>query len=222
MSYTLILIALIIAVLDWISVARQWKTLEYFAKPGVMLALLAWLWSVGGLHGQLLWFAAGLVFSMTGDIFLMLPKEQFVAGLVAFLLAHIAYVLGFNSTFPPVNPVTIILVILVGLVVARLYLSISRGLVASGNEKLKLPVLVYSIVISLMLLSALFTLVRPEWSSSTALMVSCGALLFFLSDASLAWNKFVQPIRYGKLIVIVTYHVGQILIILGAAIQYLK
>jgi len=151
----------------------------------------------------------------------MLPKEQFVAGLVAFLLAHIAYIVGFNATFPPVNLVTLILAIMVGLVVVRLYRSISRGLVASGNEMLKLPVLVYSIVISLMLLSALITLVRPEWSSSSALMVSCGALLFFLSDASLAWNKFVRPIRYGKLIVIVTYHLGQIFIILGATLHYL-
>jgi uncharacterized membrane protein YhhN len=222
MSFTWILIALVIALLDWVAVARQWKNLEYFAKPGVMLALLAWLWSVGATSGQMLWFAAGLVFSLAGDIFLMLPKEQFVAGLVAFLLAHVSYLMGFNATFPPINLVTFILVIMVALVAARLYQGISRGLVSSGNEKLKMPVLIYSIVISLMLLSALITLVRPEWSPLSAIMVSIGALLFFISDASLAWNKFVQPLRYGRLIVIVTYHLGQILIIVGAALQYMQ
>jgi uncharacterized membrane protein YhhN len=222
MSFTFILVALIIAVVDWIAVARQWKTVEYIAKPGVMVALLIWLWSVGGFQGQLLWFAAGLVCSMAGDIFLMLPRERFVAGLIAFLLAHVAYLFGFNATFPPINLVTVILAIMVALVAARLYRSISQGLAASGNGNLKMPVLVYSTVISLMLLSALITLVRPEWSSSSALLVSCGALLFFLSDASLAWNKFVQPLHHGRLIVIVTYHLGQVLITLGAALHFLN
>ena len=37
----------------------------------------------------------GLVCSLAGDVFLMLPEERFVEGLVSFLLAHIAYVVAF-------------------------------------------------------------------------------------------------------------------------------
>lgn len=220
MTLTLILISLVIAMLDWVAVARKWKLLEYFAKPGVMLALLALVLFWSNTSRQLLWFAIALFFSMLGDIFLMLPKERFIAGLVAFLVGHLAYLVGFNATFPPVNLVSFLLAVIVGLVTVRLYRGIARGLESSGNASLKLPVLIYSLVISLMLLSALITLVRPEWRSGVSLMVSGGALLFFISDSTLAWNKFVQSLRYGRLIVIVTYHLGQILIALGAVLQY--
>ena len=222
MSFTLIGLALVVAFLDWLAVAKKWVTLEYVAKPGVMVVLLVWLASVGGFQGYLILFGLGLVFSMAGDIFLMLPKERFVAGLVSFLLAHVAYIIGFNDTFPPMNLVTLVVAALVALVAFRLYTRIAGGLTASGNDKLKIPVLVYSIVISIMLLSALLTLIKPEWTAISALLAAFGALLFFLSDSCLAWNKFVQPLPNGRLIVIITYHVGQILIITGAALHFLS
>jgi uncharacterized membrane protein YhhN len=53
------------------------------------------------------------------------------------------------------------------------------------------------------------------------MLVSAGALLFFISDTMLAWNKFVQRLKYGPLAVIVTYHIGQILIAVGAVLHYL-
>jgi uncharacterized membrane protein YhhN len=52
------------------------------------------------------------------------------------------------------------------------------------------------------------------------MLASLGAMLFFLSDGFLAWDKFVSPFRHGDLMVIVNYHLGQILIILGAAIHF--
>ena len=39
----------------------------------------------------------GLVFSLAGDVFLMLPSDRFVAGLVAFLIAHLFYIAAFVS-----------------------------------------------------------------------------------------------------------------------------
>ena len=98
MPTTLLLIALLFAILDWIAVVKELKTLEYIAKPAVMLALLAWLWSVSGFRGGLFWFGLGLFFSLLGDIFLMLPRERFIPGLVSFLLAHLAYVIGFTRS----------------------------------------------------------------------------------------------------------------------------
>ena len=170
MNLTLIWIALLFALLDWIAVARGWKVVEYIAKPAVMVCLIAWLGVNGGWSGALLWFTAGLVFSMAGDVFLMLPKERFVAGLVSFLLAHVAYVIGLNTTPLPMTVVTIIILVIVGLVSTRLFLRISQGLAATGNSKLKIPVLAYTIVISLMLFSALLAFVRPSWSPGAALL----------------------------------------------------
>jgi uncharacterized membrane protein YhhN len=221
MSLTLIWIALLFAVLDWVAVGRNVKVLEYIAKPAVMVCLIAWLGLNGGWSGVLLWFTAGLIFSMFGDIFLMLPKERFVAGLVSFLLAHVAYVIGLNTSPLPITVVTLIILVMVGLVSMRMFLKISQGLAATGNSLLKIPVLVYTIVISLMLFSALMTFVRPAWSPGGALLVGLGALLFYFSDCVLAWNKFVHPLKYGRLINLSSYHLGQVLITLGAALNFL-
>jgi uncharacterized membrane protein YhhN len=221
MSFTLLTVALILALLDWIAVAKKWKPLEYFAKPGVMIILLVWLWSVSGFGGPLTWFALGLIFSLVGDVFLMLPREQFIAGLIAFLLAHIAYTIGLTASVPPLTLISLIMAIVVGITSTRIYRGVSSALVSSNNSNLKIPVRMYTIIISVMLLAALMTLVRPEWSTGSSLLVSTGAVLFYLSDAFLAWNKFVEPIRRGSLIVIITYHLGQMLIIVGAATHYL-
>jgi uncharacterized membrane protein YhhN len=221
-TYDLLWLSLSIALLDWLAIVRQWKKVEYIAGPGVILVLLAWLWVASGYRSDLGWFALGLGFSLAGDIFLMLPKERFIPGLISFLLAHVAYLIGFNRVLPPLNLASLALAVLVGLTAIRLYRPISNGLATSGHENLKGPVLAYSIFISLVLLSALITLVREEWLEETAGLVSSGALLFFISDALLAWNKFVSPVRFGKLAVILTYHSGQVLLILGSAIQLLQ
>jgi uncharacterized membrane protein YhhN len=219
---TTLLLALLLALLDWIAVLKEQKTLEYIAKPAVMLALLTWLWSVSGFQGGLLWFGLGLFFSLLGDIFLMLPRDRFIPGLVSFLLAHLAYVIGFTRTLPPVNLGSLLLAVFVTAAAGFVYRRIASGLAASGNTRLKTPVFIYTNVISLMLLAALLTLLSPEWSARTALAASLGALLFFISDGILAWNKFVAPLRHAKLAVIVCYHLGQILITLGAALHYLQ
>lgn len=224
MSFFFPAVALFVAVLDWIAAVKNLRRLEYFAKPGVMIVLLAWLWQVNRFGGWLLPFSLGVFFSMWGDIFLMLPRERFIAGLVSFLLAHIAYLVGLNLSPPPLNLASAILVVLIIPVMVSLYRRIAAGLEASGQSRLKTPVLVYSIVISLMLLSALLTLVRPtsEWSTAASLSISAGALLFFISDSFLAWNKFVEPLSYGKLRVHLTYHLGQILIVMGAVLHFLS
>ena len=221
MTFTLIGLTLAFSLLDWVAVIRQWKHLEYIAKPGTMVFLITWLWVESGFQGSLLWFGLGLIFSLAGDVLLMLPRERFVGGLVAFLLAHLAYCIGFYTSFPPINLASMGILIIILLVVVRIYRRIAQGLIASGNDGLKMPVLVYTLVISLMLFSALITLIRPEWAAGSALLVGGGALLFFLSDTFLAWNKFVAELRYGKLIVIITYHIGQILITIGAASHFL-
>ncbi len=221
MTYILIWVSLIIAVLDWAAVAMQRKSVEYIAKPAVMVVLLIWLYQVSGFSGALIWFALGLAFSLAGDIFLMLPREQFIAGLVAFLLAHIFYIVGFLQTPVALNLPGLIIAVVIALVIIRLYRRIASGLEESGKPALKIPVLIYSLVISVMLLLALLTLTGESWQTSPALLVSLGALLFYISDALLAWNKFVTPLRQGRFISIIPYHLGQILLTVGAALHYL-
>jgi uncharacterized membrane protein YhhN len=221
MSNIIFAIAILFALLEWVAVVKGYRRVEYFAKPAVMLALLIWLWQSTGLQSQSAWFAAGLAFSLVGDVLLLWPK-WFLPGLVAFLLVHLCYLIGFNPTLPPLHPASLTLAVMVGLIGARIYPRIAAGLKRSATPNLRIPLLVYSFVLSLMLLAGLLTLIRPEWPALSALLVSAGAALFFLSDTLLAWNNFVSPMRRGRLAVMITYYVGQMLITLGAALYLTK
>ena len=152
----------------------------------------------------------------------MLPNKKFIAGLVSFLFAHIAFIQGFSSGIPKFSAAGLILLILVALNAFEVFRRISNGLRSRGQDSLISPVLIYTIVISLMLVSALLTMVAPnsEWNPFPSLMVSFGALLFVLSDTLLAWIKFVNPIKYGNIFVIVTYHLALIAITFGAGINF--
>jgi uncharacterized membrane protein YhhN len=225
MSYTFFGLAFVLAVVDWIAVARGWKKLEYFAKPATMVALLAFMVQNGGLKGGMLWFTLGLVFSLAGDVFLMLPRDRFIAGLVSFLLAHVAYIIGFKPRIPSETSVLLIalgLAAIVALVSTQVYRRIAAGLRAKGKQRLQAPVLLYTLVISVMLISAMLTLLSNRWYPLHAVAVCLGAALFYLSDTVLAWNRFVNPLRNGRLINMSTYHLGQLLIALGAALHYFR
>jgi uncharacterized membrane protein YhhN len=222
MTNILLALTLIAAIVNEIASELNKKTLVYIAKPAVMVFLFGWLYFYAGLNGALLFFGLGLLFSLGGDVFLMLPAEKkwFLPGLVSFLLAHVFYIIGLNYVVPALNVFGIILAISIALFVAQIYRRLAAGLHASGQDKLRLPVLVYSIVISLMWLSALQTIFDASWKTSASLLVSVGATLFVASDIILAWNRFVNPIKHGRVINLVTYHLGQILLILGAAMQF--
>ena len=231
MSYYPLSIVLILAVLDWIAADRKIKPLEYFAKPATMLALLWWLWQSVGLGGTMLWFTIGAIFCLAGDIFLMVPRNMFIFGLLSFLLGHVFYILGLNGTPPFANlsrlflaiylvkPIAIICVIVLVVYLIWLYRKLAGGLSAKGMQALKIPVLVYAIVISLMVYSAMLTWYNASWPTAAALSASLGAILFFISDSMLAWDRFLNPINHARLKVMTSYHLGQIGILLGAMLS---
>jgi len=216
----LIILAFIFAALESLALWKGWHRLEYVVKPAVMICLLIWLVATAGLKGALLWFGIGIIFSLVGDIFLLFIDRFFMFGLIAFLLGHIAYLVGFNIPFPQSLGVWAFgIAIVIGLSAVRLIRRIVDG-VRSKQQRLVVPVIVYSTVITLMLLSALLTLFRPEWYSTPAYLVSLGAFLFYLSDIILAWNRFVSPIKNSRILNIGIYHLAQIAIVVGVAMQF--
>jgi uncharacterized membrane protein YhhN len=221
-SIYLLGIGLIVAIIDWVAVVRGNKGLEYACKPAVMVLIILWLGLNHGFSGFLLWFTLGMAFSLVGDVFLVLPREQFLLGLIAFLLAHVSYILGFTSIPIVFNLPALVILVFIILVAVRLYLRIAQALRQKGRSKLVIPILLYTSTISLMVFTALSTLTGDIWPAGPALLVSAGALLFFISDALLAWNKFVSPFKYGRLANMAAYHLAQLLLALGAVIGYLN
>ena len=215
------IIALIFAGLDSLALWKKWLRLEYLAKPAVMLVLFLWLWISTGLSGAPLWFGIGILLSLTGDVLLMISLDRFfLAGLMVFLLAHVAYLIGFNTPVPEISAWGFILAIMVGLGSMRIVRRILIALTANGQVRMRAPIIIYGTVISLMLLSAMMKLTDLTWNTGAAALVGVGAFLFYISDIILAWNKFVSPIQHGRIYNIGAYHLGQIALIAGVIVQF--
>ncbi|MBN1665832.1 MAG: lysoplasmalogenase [Anaerolineales bacterium] len=215
----LIILVFVFAFLEWFAEVRQNQRLIYVSKPAVMLLLIVWVWYLTGLpEAGVRWFVLGLVLCLAGDIFLMLPERFFMPGLVSFLLGHIAYLLAFGRLVPEQQEASAwILLIVAGLtwVGVLVYVRLRRGMRASGNERMRLPIAGYTTVISLMAYSALLRLFDPAWGLTPALWVSAGALFFLVSDILNAWSRFVGGIRNYRFKVMTTYHLAQIALAVG-------
>ena len=217
----LLVAAFVFAVLEGLALQKNWFKLEWVAKPAVMLCLFVWLFTTVGLSGATLWFGLGILLSLLGDVLLMISLDRlFLHGLIAFLLAHVFYVIGFNIPIPAISAWSVILAILIGWGGARVIRRILTSVAASGNVRMRLPIIVYSVVISLMLLSAMIKLNDLSWNAGASVLVALGAFLFYISDVILAWNKFVSPIQHGRIYNIAAYHLGQITLIAGVIVQY--
>jgi uncharacterized membrane protein YhhN len=213
--------ALGFAALEALALSKNWTRLEYVAKPAVMLVLFFWLFTSAGMNGALLWFGLGILFSLAGDVILIsLLDRFFIFGLIAFLLAHVAYIIGFNIPLPEFSAWGLVYAIIVSLGGARIIRRVIAALASKGQAAMRTPIIVYSLIISLMLLSAMMKLSDITWNANAAALVSVGAFLFYISDIILAWNKFVAPIQHGRIYNIAAYHLGQIMLIAGVIAQF--
>jgi uncharacterized membrane protein YhhN len=209
-------LGMVFAVLDWVAVWRKMTWLEAVCKPATLTAFIvaAWLMARGLGWGWVpTWFLPALVFSLLGDVLLMLPGDRwFLPGLLAFLLAQIAYIIGFNATLPPLTALLLLpILVLLDLVVLR---RLVEGVGASGVPELRLPVIIYGLVLSLMLFSGWATWFRGDWAWGARIAAGMGGTLFFASDLMLAWNRFVRRSRILHVAVIVTYHLAQLALVL--------
>lgn len=221
-SVILLVLTVLTAIGDWIAAHRKVVILERIFKPGTMLLLMAWLVYTTRLEASaLVVFAAGLLLSLAGDVFLLFSERWFIPGLVAFLLAQVMYIIGFNMPLPGVPVLwSLVIAIVLGMTAARVLNRIAAGLREKKKDRLVIPVMIYGSVVTIMLLSALLTLFRLEWSLPAAVLASLGASSFFMSDLLLAWNKYVQQMKYGRLANMAAYHLGQIAIMVGVALQF--
>ncbi|MCU1456560.1 MAG: putative rane protein [Actinomycetia bacterium] len=197
-----------VAVVDWVAVARRAKRWERIAKPLVPVLLIAVALTIDPARADARpWFVAALVASLVGDVLLLLP-HAFVPGLGAFLLAHVAYIVGLNvdggGGVAALSTGAVVLGAAVVLVGRRLL----AGMAARGGSRERLPVIVYMTVIAAMGASAVAT---------GRVLPAAGALLFMASDALIGWRRYVHEEGWMNVVVMVTYHVGQAMLVLSLA-----
>lgn len=158
------------------------------------------------MYGRIL--LAGLALSFLGDAFLIgRTQGAFLAGLAAFLLAHVAYVSAFVVSGVNTRWMLIAAVPITGIAIV-----VGQWLAPHTAPHLALPVRVYIIVISAMVIAAVGT--RGKGGS---ILILAGALLFFLSDLSVAALRLIQTDFPTYIWGLPLYYAGQLCLALSAS-----
>ncbi len=201
----LLIVAIIFSGLGYlVALSSENMAMRWILKPGtiiLMIFLAATIRNAVKPYKNLI--IAGLFLSSIGDCFLLLSGNQwFTFGLVAFLIAHLVYVAAFMTRwrFSPFHLLGLIPILAYSFWLLR---GLHEGMLASGNAGLWIPVLVYVVVISIMIWSAV---ISRSW------IAIAGAIIFFMSDSLLAWNMFVTSVSWAGYGVMISYYLAQFLL----------
>jgi len=224
MKKTLLYFFFAVSLGEILSILISAEGAQFFFKPLIMITLGAYYRVSTSGEDRSNSLVASILFSLIGDVLLMFQRDTtpyFMLGLASFLIAHVFYILTYRQhksdaagnslqgiqrirfAFPIILAGTGLIVILYPVL---------------GN--LKFPVILYALIMVVMVLNALFRYGHTNYKSFW--MVLSGAMLFMISDAVLAINKFLQPMENGVLIVMLTYSAGQFLIVRGLMQHYKK
>ena len=155
---------------------------------------------------------AGLLLSLGGDVALMFQENRkaFTVGLALFLMAHVAYTVVFlvMGRFSGWDVFSTGILLIFGL---GLY-----TLILPNLGKMRIPIVVYIFVISLMVNRSISVLSGTAFNGAQGMMVVVGAVLFYVSDIILAASRFWKTWRYHR-ISLIFYYSGQLLFALTAS-----
>lgn len=206
----LLVAAALAAAVDWWAVHSGRRSVEIVAKPLAMALLVGVAATAGEPAGDVrAWLVSGALLGLVGDIALLSNAAvPFMTGLAAFALGHLAYtVAALSIGFDPVWALPGI-AFMIALMAFRFVSRIVPGARVAGGAVLAGAVIFYGCVITAMVITA--------WGTGVVL-AGVGAMLFAASDWVLGHQRFVDPLPVGRLGVIVPYHVGQALLIVGLA-----
>ena len=196
----LLVAALLIAVVDWWAVWRDQQRLIYLAKPLVMVAVIAAVKVMPDSPPLLRTLTvAGMGFGLLGDIALM--RGKFVPGAAAFALGHLSYIAAW---LPLIKPGLWLLAsfVIFGLLLAAIAPAIVQGARAK-KPLLGKVVFGYQFLLFAMVVTA---------GGTEVWLLAIGAMLFGVSDAILGWSRFARDMPQLRVVVHITYHLGQVAI----------
>jgi len=187
------------------------------AKP-LLLPLLIAYWLISTPQRNR-FFLLSLLFCWIGDVLLMFQGDRFfILGLVSFLTGHVFYMASYLQLRAEKG---------IGLLpTQKIRFSLPIVLAGSGLVTilyphlggLKIPVMIYAMVITIMTMQALFRLGFTSTKSFSLIFI--GAIFFMVSDAALAINKFMHVFPMASLVIMSTYIIAQYLIVEGAIAHY--
>jgi uncharacterized membrane protein YhhN len=202
-----------VACAQLIAVQFDITNLRFLTKP-LLMPVLAFVVYFNTKHPKRFYIIAGLLFSFLGDSFLLLEDKYplfFIFVLTSFLITHILYIIFFTgikqnqTSLVKKHPYLPLLVALYG--AGLIYL------LYSSLGALKVPVILYAVIICGMLLSSIHVYKSVGTAAGTQYIM--GALLFVVSDSLLAVNKFYQSFPSAGLFIMLTYCAAQYFIARG-------
>lgn len=204
---------LVLSLLNLIAAATDIAMLGFITKPLLMPALGLYFYQSTQKTPLNKFIFAALFFSFLGDTLLMFTDYSgsfFLAGLVAFLIAHIVYIImNINFVNDQESKMKLqwqdAIFFLVGLLIF--------SIIKNDLGEMYIPTIVYTTVICIMGLSA-----RKRWKKTEMKdfwWVMSGAVLFMVSDSILAINKFSFPFPQAGFLVMLTYLAGQYMLVEG-------
>jgi uncharacterized membrane protein YhhN len=203
-----------------LSVYFNYSFLQMLLKALIIPSLIIFfLISRGKVHyKEDKWIITALIFSWIGDVLLQIKNGgylYFLLGLISFLLTHILYAIVFFETtgefiFLKTKRLLLLVIIIYG---ALIIYTIMPGL-----GKLQIPVTIYGIIITGMVVAALSR--YGKVNETSYMLVFLGAVLFLISDSLIAMNKFKQSFPEASVLIMCTYLAGQFMIIEGTIKQY--
>jgi len=209
-SELLFWLSVILVLISGVFPDLQW--LNKVFKPLLMPFLALYFFSFKEFAFKKSVFAA-LFFSWLGDLFLMFQHKNelfFIVGLFSFLIAHVWYIIAFSAS---INQYYLLKQKPWLLAIVFIYEVIFLYLLYPTLNDLLIPVVLYATVICLMFIFAMLRFKNvPKQSFWVTLL---GALLFVLSDSTIAINKFLYPFALAYPVIIALYAIGQYLIIKG-------
>ena len=208
-SFLVVLIVISAILYHLFAIYFKNRVVKYVLKPGTMaliIILAAYNSALDSTFGT--WVVVALIFSVIGDVFLMLEDKWFVHGLFSFLVAHLVYIAAFwvNFSFDFASTTSIVTALILLLVAIGFFLLLYSSVQKEGGAKLSFAVALYITIISVMVWSAVLV-------GSSILIVA--SILFLVSDAVLAFDKFKQRFTSAEYMVMATYFSAQLLFALS-------
>lgn len=183
-----------------------------------VLLVLFWLNNRGNSKTERVFFSLALVFSLAGDVLLMLHSDGlFVFGLGAFLVAHICFINTYYNRVKgrkiPLAQWALSLLPFVLFVGGFLSVLVPSLQAKELTKPLVVPVTAYACILGLMGYSALMR--RGGVSPQGFAWVITGAVFFIVSDSFIALNHFIAPIPQPTLLIMATYGIAQYMLTVG-------
>jgi uncharacterized membrane protein YhhN len=205
---------LIISAINLLLILMNYDIFSLCLKPFLMPSLFLYVYLNDSFPTKKILLSA-LTFSWIGDVLLIFTNYNqwfFITGLLAFLTAHIFYIVLFSKlgTSKPYknNPF-----FWIGIFLTVFYLKSILDMLLPSLGPLKIPVSFYALTISVMLGFAWRGFIT--WIDNTRFYILFGAIAFIASDSFLAINKFQSPINNATILIMSTYLAAQFGIVYG-------